>query len=182
MNQYLGIGSGPEMMAVLLQFPAQFLEVVDFAVLRDPDTAVFVRHGHMPSGREVDDAQPAIAEANFGRGRAMQAMIIGSAMMQDFQHALQQLLVNESRGSANAAHLSGLSGSFRFQFRASQGEHVLVNCQSLSRHPLPVSEELYAPLPALYHLSTQLSIGQHPCDGIGYVTRILGIDVDRCIT
>ena len=69
MNDNLGVRVRSEMVAVILQLAAKFAKVINFAVVGDPNSTIFVRHRHVAGGREVDDAQPAIAEADLCRRR-----------------------------------------------------------------------------------------------------------------
>src|SRR5712672_3654535 len=64
MKHYLGIGSRGETMALGLQFLAQFAEVINFAVVGDPQAAILVAHGHVAVGRKIENRQPAAAQAN----------------------------------------------------------------------------------------------------------------------
>src|SRR3546814_12207493 len=61
------IAAGAETMAAILQFGAQFAEIVDFAVVGARDGFVVARH-RLRAARDVDDRQAKMREADAGRG------------------------------------------------------------------------------------------------------------------
>ena len=69
-----------------LQLGDQFLVVVDLAVEDDDDRAVFVEQ-RLLAGGEVDDGQPAVAEAHAGL--EVQAAFVRPAVRLRLVHALQ---------------------------------------------------------------------------------------------
>src|SRR5207249_4070063 len=63
-EEHLGIAVGAKPMSEFLQFGADFLEIVDFAVKDQPIARLSVIHGHVPRGREVKDSQPPAPHAD----------------------------------------------------------------------------------------------------------------------
>src|ERR1051325_8426534 len=61
MKHYFGIRVGGKTMAFGDQFFSQVRKVVNFSVVRNPHTAVFIAHGHVAIGREIDNGQPPAA-------------------------------------------------------------------------------------------------------------------------
>ena len=82
--------------------------IVDLAVERHPDRAVFVGHRLVPAA-QIHDAQPTMTEAD---GAAHDdALIVRAAMLQQPAHALEERGVHRAlacavRDPANAAHAS----------------------------------------------------------------------------
>src|SRR4051812_36693965 len=58
----LGVGVRPVLVALGLELGAQGGVVVDLAVVCDPDRSVLVGHRVVPRGREVDNRQPPVTE------------------------------------------------------------------------------------------------------------------------
>src|SRR5690606_32218496 len=74
-----------------LELGADGLEVVDLAVEDDADGAVVAVH-RLVAGREVDDGEPAVPEAD---ARAeMKAVAVGAAMGEDVVHPPHQPAVD----------------------------------------------------------------------------------------
>ncbi len=63
MEDHLGVGLRPEVVAESNELLSELLEVVDLAVVGDPPPPGWIVHGHVPRVRQVDDAQPYRAEA-----------------------------------------------------------------------------------------------------------------------
>jgi hypothetical protein len=63
-DQYFGVCLGVELMALRLQFPAQFRIVENFAIVDDPHRAIFVVDG-LISPAEVDDTQSSMGQPRF---------------------------------------------------------------------------------------------------------------------
>jgi hypothetical protein len=61
--------------------------VKDLTVIDDPHVPVFIGHGLMSGGREVDDAEPAMGQ--FDAGFAIESVVVRAAMPDDGSHALQ---------------------------------------------------------------------------------------------
>ncbi len=86
---------------------AQLGEVVDLAVEDGPDRLVFVRQ-RLIAGGEIDDAQPAMAEADALAD--VEAVGVGTAMGDDRHHRRQLFRLDAVRGieveaSDDAAHI-----------------------------------------------------------------------------
>ena len=71
-------------------FP-QFREVVDFAVVNDPDRAVLVRDGLL-TGVEIDDGEPAVTEHRLPID--VDPVIIRTAVDDQTHHAAHDLCIN----------------------------------------------------------------------------------------
>src|SRR3954467_5215291 len=63
MNNDFSVAVGTKSMPGGDQLRTQFLKVIDFAVESDPDGLIFIAHGLMSGGREVDDGKPAVLQA-----------------------------------------------------------------------------------------------------------------------
>ena len=103
----LCIGIGSEVMAFTLQFAAEFGEVVDFAVVGDPDRAVLVAHRHVTVGRKIEDGKAAAAEANVGAVRKSslpQTRVVGAAVRLDMRHPAEHVSIAAICQTADAAH------------------------------------------------------------------------------
>ena len=88
------IGIGSEAMAFALQFAAKFGEIVNFAVVGDPDCAVFVAHRHVTIGREIENGKAAAAEADvrtIGKSPLPQTGVVGTAVRLDVRHPRRAL-------------------------------------------------------------------------------------------
>jgi hypothetical protein len=86
MNDHFSIGVGAESVPGGNQLRAQFLEVINFAIEGNPDRLVFIAHGLMPGGREIDNRQPAVLQAYpegaIGQRKIFKPSIIRPAMME----------------------------------------------------------------------------------------------------
>ncbi len=102
------VGVRTKTMAFGFQFAAKIGEVIDLAVVSDPDGTVFVRrsrvrrllvaHGHVAVGREVENREAATAETDvgsIGESALPETEVVGSAMRLDGGHAGQRLGVTE---------------------------------------------------------------------------------------
>ena len=69
------------------ELAAQLAIVVEHAVVRDPDRAVLVGHRLVATGSQVDDREPAIAEADAVT--RVPALVVGAAMAHGVRHAQQ---------------------------------------------------------------------------------------------
>ena len=94
-------------MAFALQFVANFSEVVNFSVVRDPHRTVLIRHWHVAGCREVENRQAAAAKTNVGAvGAAIvpEATIIGAPVRLDGSHVCQYLAISPVDQPADATH------------------------------------------------------------------------------
>jgi hypothetical protein len=101
------IGVRGKVVAFVLQFTAKFGEVVDFAVVGDPDRAVFVAHWHVPIGRKIKDGKAPAAQANIGTIRESsipQAEVVGTTVRLDARHPTEHVSVAAICQTADAAH------------------------------------------------------------------------------
>ena len=83
-DDHLGVAAGAEDVAQRLQLGHQLLEVVDLAVEDDADAAVLVEQ-RLLAGGDVDDRQPAMAEADARLD--VDAALVGAAVVLRFVHA-----------------------------------------------------------------------------------------------
>ena len=93
MHNDLGVAVGAEYMAGGPQFPGEFLEVVDLAVVDHHHGIILVEQRLLAAG-EIDDGQAPVAEAKAGLG--VNTAFIGTAMKLELVHALQQALVDRA--------------------------------------------------------------------------------------
>ena len=96
MHDHLGVAARAEHVAERLQLGDQLLVVVDLAVEDDATRAVLVEQ-RLLAGREIDDRQPAVAEADAGLD--VQAAFIGAAMMLRLVHAATAGAVDLARAA-----------------------------------------------------------------------------------
>ena len=88
---------------------AQIGEVVDFAVVGNPHGAIFVAHGHVAIGGEIENGEAAAAQPDvsaIGETPLPESGVVGTAMRLHVRHARQRLPVAAVHESANAAHTS----------------------------------------------------------------------------
>ena len=78
-----------------LELGTERREVVDLAVEDDPHRTVFVRKGLL-SGGDVDDAQPAMGEADTFTD--VETVRVGSAMSNAVAHRLEQSAIDRIQG------------------------------------------------------------------------------------
>src|SRR5262249_30098549 len=100
-HQHLAVAVGPEHVTGGRELAAQFTKVVDLAVEYDRDRAVG-REQRLPAARQIDDAQPAMAEAQ--RSIDVITARIGTAMRERCGHRRQggagAYVVGEKTGDA----------------------------------------------------------------------------------
>src|ERR1700726_4033468 len=102
-----GVGVGGKAVAFTLQLAAKVGKVVDLAVVRDPDRAVLVAHGHVAAGGEVENGKAAAAEANVGTIRKSslpQTGIVRAAVGLHARHAREHFSVSAIGESGNSTH------------------------------------------------------------------------------
>ena len=100
MEDGFGIAAGAVLMAGLLQGGTEVGVIEDFAVIGDPQCAVFVGHG-LVAPDDIDDAEAAVAQG--GEGIAVVAGAVGAAMTEDVRHASEQRV---GRGGGGASYES----------------------------------------------------------------------------
>src|ERR1019366_7836330 len=112
MNDDLCVGTRMETVAFGFELMTQINEVVNFAVVGDPDGAVFVRrflvtHGHVAIGREIENSEPAAAEADvgaIGETALPEPGVVGAAMGLHARHASQGIRIAAIYETTDAAH------------------------------------------------------------------------------
>ena len=92
MDDHFRIRVGVKLVAAAFQLRAQLEKVVDLAVEYATDAAVFVVDG-LPAAGEIDDAQPAHAQAYVATG--VDAFIVGSAVNNSLAHAMNVVCLHD---------------------------------------------------------------------------------------
>ena len=114
MNHCFRVGMRAKTVPLALEVAAQIGEVVNFAVVGNPDRAVFVAHRHVAVGRKIENGQPPAAQPNVPAIRETalpEPGIVGAAVRLHLRHAGEGLRVAPVRDSADAAHRLRLSRS-----------------------------------------------------------------------
>src|SRR6267154_6416502 len=104
--------------AFALQLTAKFSEVIDFAVIGDPDRAVFVAHRHVAVGRQVKDGEAAAPETNVGtvgESTIPQTGIVRATVCLNVCHPSEHFPISPICQTVDAAHPCSLL-RFLFQF------------------------------------------------------------------
>src|SRR5262245_29804294 len=106
MNDRFRVGPCSELMPLRQQIDCQIRVVVDLTVEYDDDRAIFVED-RLLSATQIDDAQPAMAEAHITLDEI--AVIVRTTMRLRRCHAFQQRRINwiscvEIDDPANPAH------------------------------------------------------------------------------
>ncbi len=109
MNDDFGVGVRAKTMCVGFSFElaAQIGEVVDLAVVGDPHCAIFVAHGHVAIGGEVENGETAAAQSDvsaIGETPLPEAGVVGTAVRLHVRHPGERLPVAAVHESADAAH------------------------------------------------------------------------------
>jgi hypothetical protein len=106
LQQHLGVGARPELLAGGPKLGPQFLKVVDLAVVSDDIAPVGAHHRLMAGRGQVDDGQPSVAEPDHCVRVA--TLAIRPAMRNRIGHATdddsRHCLAVEGDHSCNAAH------------------------------------------------------------------------------
>ena len=89
----LGVAARAEHVAERLQFGHQRPVVVDLAVVDDDHTAVLVEE-RLLAGREIDDGQAPMAEADTRRD--VQPALVGAAVVLPFVHPIKHVAVDQT--------------------------------------------------------------------------------------
>jgi hypothetical protein len=87
---------GNKVVAFALQLTAKLGEIVNFAVVGDPDRAVFVAHRHVAVGRKIKNGKAAAAEANVGtvgESSFPQTGVVGTTVRLDVRHPAEHFPV-----------------------------------------------------------------------------------------
>ena len=105
-NDGLGVAVSPVTMPASFQAFAQFLVVVEFAVVDDPDVVLFVADG-LVTGLDIDDAQPAHGQSDVSFHE--EAIVIGAAMNDLLIHTGERFPLSPAsigvENPANSAHV-----------------------------------------------------------------------------
>src|SRR5467141_3986989 len=109
MNDDFGVGMRAKTMSVrlALELTAQIGEVVDFAVEGDPHRPIFVAHGHVAIGREVENGKTAASQSDvspIGEMPLPEPRVVGTAVCLHVRHPDECLRVAAVHESADAAH------------------------------------------------------------------------------
>ena len=113
-HEDLGVGGRAEAVPGGDTLMAQLREVVDLAVVDDPDATVLAGHGMMP-GREVDDLKASHAESR--RTIDEEALVVRAAMVDAIGHPLEHGSVGDAIRARqdvadDAAHQPSLRAGF----------------------------------------------------------------------
>jgi hypothetical protein len=112
-------------MTFAFELAPKFFEVVNLAVVGDPESPVLARHWLVAGGADVDDGEPSVPETHVSR--CVQALIVRTAMCDQVVHAtedrvIDRLSTEEVDSSDDAAHVvSPLPSSNRWYDRAAAG-------------------------------------------------------------
>ena len=117
MDYDFGVALRPEAVSAPNELGAQLLEVIDLAVRHHYYTTVLVGHGLAPGLGKIDDAQPAMAQADGGTPAAslaitaladVKACIVRTPVLQGVSHLDEQVLLYrgalELKNAAETAH------------------------------------------------------------------------------
>src|SRR5439155_4039078 len=97
-----------EAMTFAFELAAQLFEVVNLAVVRNPNRAALIRHRHMAVCGKVEDGKAPASQAKEGavRGTMLpQPAVVRPAMGLDGSHPRQCFAISPVREAANAAHM-----------------------------------------------------------------------------
>src|ERR1700691_1885532 len=113
MNDGFGVGVGTKTMSFSFEFEAQIGEIENLAVVGDPHRPIFVAHGHVAIGGEVENGEAAAAQPDvsaIGETPLPEPGVVGAAVRLHVRHPGELLRIAAVHESADAAH--GVS-SFR---------------------------------------------------------------------
>mgnify|MGYP001028062261 CR=1 FL=1 len=109
MQQNFGVGRRAKAMAPLLEFGAQFLEVVDLTVEDDRERIVVAAHWLMTGSTQIEDREARVAEGEAVAPRAVgldqQSAVIGTPVVQRQRGTTIEFVVPGSDASVDATHL-----------------------------------------------------------------------------
>ena len=147
MNDDFGVGVRTKTMRIrfAFKFTAQIGEVVDLAVVGDPDRAVFVAHGHVAIGGKIENSKAAAAQTDvsaIGETPLPEAGVVGSAVRLHVRHPDERLPIAAVHESADAAHaLSSSRCSQLVDFRLGMEHlHRLKGTVDQARHAIEKSQ------------------------------------------
>src|SRR2546427_3173117 len=90
------------------QITAQLGKIIDLAVVGDPDSLVFVAHGHVPAGGKINNGKSPASKADIGTvGKFLlpQSGVVGPTMSLHVSHARKCFPVSTVNQSADTTHL-----------------------------------------------------------------------------
>src|SRR5260370_36898680 len=121
MNDDFRVGMRPKTMRIgfALELTAQIGEVIDLAVVCDPHRAIFVAHGHVAIGGEVEDRKTAASQSDvstIGETPLPEPGVVRAAVRLHVRHPDERLRIAAVYESADAAHefTSSRSAARRF--------------------------------------------------------------------
>src|SRR5690242_4655252 len=92
-----------------LQFLAQRFEVVDFAVVRQPNLSSGIRHWLVAGSRQIDDRESTVPKTYSLASRSIReidSVVVRSAMLDPVEHRFDQLCVGSAYNPTDATHSS----------------------------------------------------------------------------
>ena len=101
MENRLGVAVGFVLVAGAFEFRAEGSMIEDFAVVSNPQAAIFVGHGLLAGGK-VDDAETAMAEVQTIIGE--EPKFIGSPVRDLGSHPFQDRVSSGSAGASKKAY------------------------------------------------------------------------------
>src|SRR3954463_11005274 len=115
MDNGFGIGVGAENVAAGAQLVAQLDEVINFAVIDNPDGFVFVSD-RLVTGGKVDDAEAPHAQP--GRALNVIAVVVRTAVGDHIAHSAHDRRIGyaaafRAHHSGDAAHIGGESSGYK---------------------------------------------------------------------
>src|SRR5258708_32177717 len=96
-------------MPLHLQIAAQLGKIVDLAVVGDPDSPVFVAHGHVPAGGKINNGKSPASKADIGTvGKFLlpQSGVVGPPMSRHVSLPHDRFSVSRATTSAVRTNLS----------------------------------------------------------------------------
>src|SRR5712671_2795722 len=90
------------------QIPSQLGKIVDFAVVGDPDSSIFVAHRHVPGSGKINNGESPASQADIGTvGKFLlpHSCVVGPAMSLHVSHASECFMVSPVNQSADTTHL-----------------------------------------------------------------------------
>src|ERR1700730_3302519 len=132
MNDHLGIGVGGKTVAALFELVTQFGEVVNLAVIHNPNRLIFVENRLVPT-RQVDDAEPAHPQSDAALHE--DALVVRATMHDGLTHPMNHGLIDCAVGmslndSGYAAHGLSFHTHFGCTFKADSALRVIAGSRA----------------------------------------------------
>src|SRR6266496_2946354 len=140
-------------MAFALELAAQLFEVINLAVVRNPNRAVLVRHRHMAVCGKVEDGKAPAAQTKERavRGTMLpQPAVVRPTMRLNSGHPRQCFAISPVRKAANAAHMCPRPQPARSDQRPKRGSPSSLRTVLLSRESTGSPEIRNRSAPALH--------------------------------